>query len=60
MFASVFQHGLWLNPEQLIQNLVTILDQKFSDKWQIGRGVTPPNQTLAPLDPELNIDFEEE
>ena len=34
--------------------------EKFTDKWQIGRGVTPPNQTLAPLDPDLNIDYEEE
>ena len=42
------------------QNLVTVLDEKFTDKWQIGRGVTPPNQTLAPLDPDLNIDYEEE
>jgi len=42
------------------QNLVTVLDDEFSNKWQIGRGITPPNQTLAPLDSELNIDVEEE
>ncbi|RJU84316.1 MAG: PqqD family protein [Candidatus Poseidoniales archaeon] len=42
------------------QNLVTVLDTRFNDKWEIKRGVTPPNQTLEELDPELGIDVEEE
>jgi hypothetical protein len=47
--------------EQLkMQNLVTVLDEPFTGKWNIGRGIVPINQNLGPLDPELMIDFEEE
>tara|TARA_B110000444_G_C18850630_1_gene605291 strand:- start:778 stop:1266 length:489 start_codon:yes stop_codon:yes gene_type:complete len=42
------------------QNLVALLDSPFENKWQIKRGITPINQTLAPLDSALNINVEEE
>ena len=42
------------------QNLVTILDTPFNEKWSIGPGVTPKNQNLKELDDELGIDTGEE
>tara|TARA_B100000900_G_scaffold58332_1_gene43830 strand:+ start:8126 stop:8614 length:489 start_codon:yes stop_codon:yes gene_type:complete len=42
------------------QNLLTILDQEFNGKWDIGIGKTPINQTLGELDPALGIDLGEE
>ena len=42
------------------QNLVTILSSKFTGKWSIGKGITPSNQKLVDLNPELGIDTGEE
>ena len=42
------------------QNLLTVLDERFTGKWSIRSGVTPVNQTLEELDPKLGIDVEEE
>ena len=42
------------------QNLLTILDEKFTEKWEIGTGITPVNQSLGELDPLLGIDTGEE
>jgi len=42
------------------QNLLTILDQEFTGKWDIRSGKTPVNQTLGELNPELGIDTGEE
>lgn len=42
------------------QNLLTILDEKFTEKWDIGKGMTPVNQSLGELDPLLGIDTGEE
>ena len=42
------------------QNLLTILDHKFTGKWDIRSGKTPVNQTLGELNPELGIDTGEE
>ena len=42
------------------QNLLTVLDERFTGKWSIRSGVTPFNQTLEELDPKLGIDVEEE
>jgi hypothetical protein len=42
------------------QNLVTVLNQPFTGKWEIKRGITPHNQNLEPLDPQFEIDIEEE
>ena len=42
------------------QNLLTVLDERFTGKWSIRSGVTPVNQTLEDLDPKLGIDVEEE
>ncbi|MBT3421052.1 MAG: PqqD family protein [Euryarchaeota archaeon] len=42
------------------QNLVTVLNQPFTGKWSIKRGIVPRNQNLEPLDPQFEIDIEEE
>ena len=42
------------------KNLMTVLDIKFTEKWDIKQGVTPQSQVLEPLDRTLNITLEEE
>lgn len=42
------------------KNLMTILNEEFTGKWSIGKGVTPTNQNLEPLDDKLGIILEEE
>ena len=42
------------------KNLMTILNDQFTGKWSIAKGVTPSNQTLEPLDDKLGILLEEE
>ena len=42
------------------KNLMTILNDEFTGKWQIGQGITPKNQTLKELDESLGIIVEEE
>ena len=41
-------------------NLLTILENKFTGKWNISSGETPPNQELEALDETLGIIIEEE
>ena len=42
------------------KNLITVLDTKFNNKWDIKQGVTPKNQFLEPLDETLDIILENE
>ena len=42
------------------KNLMTILNEEFTGKWSIEKGVTPTNQKLEPLDDKLGIILEEE
>ena len=42
------------------KNLMTVLDEEFTGRWQINKGTTPENQVLSPLDEKLKITLEEE
>ena len=40
------------------RNLLTLLSEKYSGKWNIGPGLTPNNQTLGPIDESQKYDTE--
>ena len=42
------------------KNLLTVLDDKFTGKWNISPGETPPNQQLEELDEKLGLILQEE
>ncbi|DAC56849.1 MAG TPA: hypothetical protein HA354_06495 [Candidatus Poseidoniaceae archaeon] len=42
------------------KNLMTVLDEEFTGKWQTNKGIIPENQVLLPLDEKLNITLGEE
>ena len=48
--------GINLLKEKFVDNI----DETFTEKWSIGQGITPQNQTLKTLDDSLGITVEEE
>ena len=42
------------------KNLLTVLDDEFTGKWNISPGETPPNQQLEELDEKLGLILQEE